>query len=207
MSNADETTQTSPSFAWNDIYSGTAADCREPDRLVVETIAGLPVGRALDVGCGAGGLLLALAQKGWKVSGVDLAGNAVRAADAVLKQHGLSAELHVADAARWKPTQRYDLVTSCFALPDDRARQQQTLVMMKRALAPGGTLVVKDFDQSMSRFPHFAGFHMPTVDELVAGLDGLEIIRADVVDTPAHDHGAPGQTREPWTAALVVARR
>jgi SAM-dependent methyltransferase len=38
-----------------------------------------PYGRALDLGCGRGHWSITLAQRGWNVTGVDLAGNAVRA--------------------------------------------------------------------------------------------------------------------------------
>ena len=38
-----------------------------------------PYGRALDLGCGRGYWSVTLAQRGWNVTGVDLAGNAVRA--------------------------------------------------------------------------------------------------------------------------------
>jgi 2-polyprenyl-3-methyl-5-hydroxy-6-metoxy-1,4-benzoquinol methylase len=39
--------------------------------LVIE-IAGLPVGRALDVGCGEGGDAIWLASQGWQVTAVDI---------------------------------------------------------------------------------------------------------------------------------------
>jgi SAM-dependent methyltransferase len=47
---------------------------------LVRTIAGLPPGRALDLGCGTGTNLLYLAQHGWEVTGVDFIGRAVEAA-------------------------------------------------------------------------------------------------------------------------------
>lgn len=39
-----------------------------------------PFGRALDLGCGRGHWSVALAQRGWEVTGIDLVGKAVRAA-------------------------------------------------------------------------------------------------------------------------------
>ena len=194
-------------FEWNDIYTGTAADYQEPDSLVLATVAELPPGRALDVGCGAGGLLVALAKAGWKVTGVDLAENAIRAAEGVLKRRGLAATLHAVDASQWRPTQSFDLITNCFALPNTKEQQAAALAMMKAALAPGGTVVVKDFDASMHRFKHFAAFHCPTVDELREAFEGFEIQRAEIVDMPVHHQGEEPGTDERWTAALLVARR
>jgi SAM-dependent methyltransferase len=194
-------------FVWNDIYSGTDADYSEPDELVLETVGPLPVGRALDVGCGAGGLVVALARRGWQTTGIDMADKAIRAAQKIVASLGLSADLRVADAASWRCPDRYDLVTNCFALPNTRADQARAMQMMTDALAPGGTVVVKDFDSTMRRFSWFATFHLPTVDELIAGCGGLDIVRAEVVETPAHHHGEEAASDEPWTAALLVARK
>jgi 2-polyprenyl-3-methyl-5-hydroxy-6-metoxy-1,4-benzoquinol methylase len=196
-------------FDWNDIYTGDVTDCGDPDPLVLETIAGLPTrGRALDVGCGAGGLVLALARGGWEVTGIDIAANAIQAARKVMDRHGVEAQLHAADAATWQPTKQYDLITNCFALPNTKSGQLSAMRMMQQALAPGGTLILKDFDASMRR-PEFAGFHLTAVDELTAGFDQLEIVRAEVVPTPVHHHGnkEAAAANEQWTAAFLVARK
>jgi hypothetical protein len=37
--------------------------------------------------------------------------------------------------------------------------------------------------------------------------DGFDILRAEVVPTPEHDHGQSTYGEETWTAALLVARR
>ena len=68
-------------------------------------------------------------------------------------------------------------------------------------------MVIKDFDASMKRYEVFARYHCPSVEELLAAFDGLEIVRADVVDTPVHnDCGDDDYARGPWTAALFRAR-
>ncbi len=191
-------------FEWNDIYSGSAKDCTEPDRLVVDTVSAIsPRGRALDVGCGGGGLVRVLARSGWEVTGIDIAKQAIAGARKALVSEGLAADLHVANAAQWRPAQSYDLITSCFALPNTQADQRRALAMMKDALAPKGTLVVKDFDASMHRIPAFASTHLPALTEITDALDGLDIVVAKVVDTPVHDH-ADG-SHAGWTAAFVVA--
>ena len=104
-------------FDWNQSYSGDVTDYAEPDPDMLEIIDGLRPGRALDIGCGAGGLVVALAQRGWRVAGVDIAAKAIEAARKVLQAKGIDAELEVADATTWDPVGHYDLITSSFALP------------------------------------------------------------------------------------------
>ena len=67
-------------FDWNEAYSGDASDYAEPDSGLIEIIDGLRPGRALDIGCGAGGLVVALAERKWQVTGVDIAAKAIEAA-------------------------------------------------------------------------------------------------------------------------------
>ncbi len=203
---AHSTSQT-PGFAWDDIYSGTTDDHAQPDELVLKLIQALAPGRALDVGCGAGGLVLALAQAGWDASGVDIAPKAVTAARALFAQHDVSAHVVQGDTTTWQPNGTFNLITCCFALPDTRQGQRVALTMMTASLAPGGTLIVKDFDSTMRRFKHFAGFHLPTIEELIEATTGLEVTRAEVVKTPAHQHSPEGDEANDWSAALLVARR
>ncbi len=194
-------------FNWNEAYSGDASDYADPDPGLVEIIDGLRPGRALDLGCGSGGLIVSLAERKWQVTGIDIATRAIEAARKVVHEQGVKAELHVADATRWKRNRRYDLIVSSFALPETKAGRGLVYRMIRDAIAPGGTVLLKDFDASMKRVKYFAGFDLVTVEELTAGFDGLNIIRAEVVDTPVHDHSAgKGQPDEYWTAALLQAQ-
>ncbi len=193
---------------WNDMYRGDETDYERPDPLVLELAGALPPGRALDVGCGPAGLLAALAERGWQVTGVDIADKAIAAARAVLARRNLRADLHVGDSTAWTPPGTYDLITSTFALPGSVAERAAVFAMMRAALAPGGTVLIKDFDPSMKKPLHFEHYVLPSVDELVGAFDGLDIVRAEVVDTPVHEHAKPhGHGGETWTAALLHARR
>ena len=194
-------------FDWNDIYSGEEADFTAPDPLLLELTQALEPGEVLDVGCGAGGLLAALAERGWGIHGVDLAPKAIAAARKVLAQRGHQAELVAADATTWKPPKQYQLVTNSFALPLRRAEQRAVYQTIRAAVAPGGTVIIKDFDAQMSRFPAFEGIDMVEIDELREAFEGFEILRAEVVPTPVHDHGQGKLDEQEWSAALLVARR
>ena len=190
-------------FEWNDIYQGTTADHQPPDGELLSIVEALPPGRALDVGCGAGGLAVALAERGWEVTGIDLADKAITAARAIASERGVAASFETADASRYEPVRDYDLIVSSFALPDDRATRAPAFAMMRRALAASGTVVIKDFDASMARFSHFDPFELVTLAELQQAFEGLEVVRAEIVETPAHAAADDGA----WTAALFIGRR
>jgi SAM-dependent methyltransferase len=49
-------------------------------RNVIEGEAALPIGRALDAGCGTGTMVIYLAQHGWEAIGVDFSANAIQQA-------------------------------------------------------------------------------------------------------------------------------
>ena len=194
-------------FDWNEAYSGDATDYDDPDLGLVEIIDGLRPGWALDIGCGAGGLIVALAERKWQVSGIDIAAKAIEASRKVIQERGVNAELHVADATRWKPNRLYDLIVSSFALPESKAERGLVYRMIRDAIAPGGTVLLKDFDATMKRVKFFSTFDLVTVEEFTSGFDGLNIIRAEVVDTPVHDHRTgKGQSDERWTAVLLQAQ-
>ncbi len=210
MNNQDQLKFDPQNFDWNDAYSGSADDYEPPDELIVATTASLPPGRALDVGCGAGGLIVALAKQGWQADGIDGAAKAIAAAGKVVAKHGVSAELEVADARHWRPQASYDLVTNSFALPMTVAKRRPVYAMIRDALAPGGSVIIKDFDPQMSRFPHFGGecgIDMVSPEELLEAFAGFDIVRAEVVDTPVHHHAGHDRAAEAWTATFFHARK
>lgn len=195
-------------FDWNESYSGEASDYEAPDAAMLEVIDGLRTGRAFDVGCGAGGMVVALAQRGWQVTGVDIAAKAIKAARQIVEAQGIEAELYVADATAWKPSSEYDLITSSFALPGSKKGRVSLYQTIRESLAPGGTVLLKDFDTTMKRVEFFAGLDLVTIQEFTAAFAGFDVIRAEIVDTPKHDHGHGGQQPAGhWTAVLFQARK
>ena len=195
-------------FDWNLVYSGSLEDFEPPDTLVLEIASSLQPGDVLDVGCGCGGLLLSLAQRGWTVTGLDLVAKAIDVARRVFEKADLGADLFAADATTWQPATQFDLVTNTFALPMLRADRSAVYAMIRQAVAPGGHVIIKDFDPQMSRFEHFAGIDMVSVDELTRAFAGFEMVRAEVVATPAHVHAQNEHSgTAAWSASLLVARR
>ena len=206
MGNSTNTLGDSP-FDWNQSHSGDVTDYTEPDSQMLAIIDSLLPGRALDLGCGAGGLVVALARMGWRVTGIDMAQRAIDAALHLVEERNVTAELYVADAATLKPDGPSDLITSSFALPGTRGERTACFQMIREALVPGGTVLLKDFDSTMSRVEFFDGFDLVIVEEIASAFDGLSIVRAEVVETPVHTHNPGGhQSGEHWTAALFQAR-
>jgi len=194
-------------FNWNDIYTGDEADYMPPNAAILELARELEPGAALDVGCGAGGLLVALAQLGWEVHGIDLAPNAILAARKVFARHQTQGDLVACDASSYRPSRRYELVTNSFALPLKRAAQLRVYRTIRKAVAPGGMVILQDFDTQMSGVGAFGGCDLVDLADLTEAFAGFEIQRAEIVPTPVHHHHEGGYGQETWTAALLVARR
>ena len=135
---------------WNDSYK------EDPDHTVVEDfflrdeVKGLQPGTALDVGCGTGPNALMLAQRGWSVVGVDWAEHAIELAAQTAADRGLDATFVVGDITGWEPSAEFDLVISTYALPGGDMNRR-TLETAQGALAPGGTLIVAEWDRSMAQ--------------------------------------------------------
>ena len=78
---------------WDKRWAGERAHAStEPSAFLVGEVAALPVGRALDVACGAGRNAVWLARRGWQVTAVDFSEVALRAARQLAASSGVSVE-------------------------------------------------------------------------------------------------------------------
>lgn len=168
---------------WNDAYRVAPDQAEVIDRILDAELEGLPVGTALDLGCGAGTNALKLAQRGWSVVGVDWAEHAVELAARSAQEKGLDTEFYVGDITTWEPPAKFDLVISTYALPggEDSERVLRTAV---QAVAEGGTLMVAEWDASMAEVWSFDAEDLMTVEGIVALLPDLVIEKAEVRHVP-----------------------
>jgi SAM-dependent methyltransferase len=101
------------------------------------TTHGRAPGRLLDVGCGDGRFLAAMAARGWRVEGIE-----TESAAAALARHRTGGTVHESPLEETDlPDAAFDMVSLLHVLehvPDPRA----TLKAVRRVLAPGGTLLL-----------------------------------------------------------------
>ena len=169
---------------WDDRYASTELVwTAEANRFVVEELAGLAAGRALDLGAGEGRNAIWLAERGWQVTAVDFSAVGLAKAAKLADGRGVTGVRWVqADLREYRPEQAaYDLALLAYVhLPPDEFTA--LLATAASALAPGGTLLVIGHDVDNISRGH-GGPQDPLVlhrvDSVVAALPGLTIHRAD----------------------------
>jgi SAM-dependent methyltransferase len=122
---------------WYESFRG--GELSAPELEALERLLGRGPGRCLDLGCGTGVAIPALAALGWSVVGTDVSGEQLRFAESRAAETG--AELVRADAARLPFADRsFDAVVSLLTHTDfdDFAR---VVGEVERVLAPGGRFV------------------------------------------------------------------
>ena len=118
----------------------------KPNRFLVAEVAGLPVGRALDLACGEGQNAIWLASLGWEVTGVDFSEVAIRKARARAERDGVAVRFVCADLVEYEPAQAsYDLVLVMY-LHIPSARRHAVHEKAGAAVAPGGTFLLLGHD-------------------------------------------------------------
>lgn len=149
----------------------------------------LPGGRALEVGCGAGRIAIALARRGFQVDGLDLAPRVIERAADLAASDGVAARFFVADFS--KPDPRfpdgtYDLVV-CSEVLEHVEPWQEVVDNIARVLKPGGLLVLTTPNDpgQFSVLDEYAG-HVRRFgwEELQSGLGAFSILKAFTVGFP-----------------------
>lgn len=177
-----------------------------PNTSLVAEAAGLPPGRALDLGCGQGGDAIWLAQRGWTVTGVDVSATAL----AVAAEQAAAAG--VADAITWEradvggslPDGPFDLVTSSYLHSPVEIPWGAILRAAAARVAPGGTLLVI----AHARSPEHHHADLPTLEEVQAQLapaiEGWEAVTGEL---RAFDHAFAGEAPKRRVDVVVRVRR
>lgn len=128
---------------WEDFYAeGKSRWSGKPNQSLVEEVAGLEPGTALDLGCGQGGDAIWLASQGWTVTGADVSAGALEVAARHAADAGVTVSWERHDLAASMPQGGFDLVTTTFLhSPVDLPRTDILRAAAER-VAPGGTLLV-----------------------------------------------------------------
>ena len=198
---------------WEERYGGhSAGHRREPNPQLVAEVADLRAGEALDAGCGEGAEAIWLAERGWRVTAVDIAAGALDRA----RRHAESLDARVASRIDWReadlttwapPEGHFDLICSLYVHP--AGPPGELFRRLAAAVAPGGTLLVVAHDPS--DVDHGGG-HAPSPRSTVPVaevVDTLEADRWDVVVAETRTRAASDGHGHEITMrdAVVRARR
>lgn len=145
MSNDEDLREMYTETFWDERYAGSdRVWSGKPNQRLVEQVADLPVGTAIDAGCGEGADVVWLARRGWQVTGVDVSTVGLRRAAAHAADAGVgeSTDWVRADLMGGDPIPGpVDLVTAAFVhTPSDLL--PSVYGRLADAVAPGGTLFV-----------------------------------------------------------------
>jgi SAM-dependent methyltransferase len=150
-----------------------------PNALLIEEVAGLQPGRALDLGCGEGADAIWLARRGWHVTGVDVSRIALERAAAAAQVAGLEGliEWRLHDLARTFPDGSYDLVNAQYLHAPIELPRNEILRRAASLVGPGGTLLVVGHASAPSWAQHASthpDFQPPDQVARELGLDSSE---------------------------------
>lgn len=214
MTQTGEVNETFSADWWEDHYREHRAPHGEPSPHLVATVARLPIGTALDAGCGPGSDARWLAAQGWRVTAVDVSPTVIqqareRTADGPAEVAQRIAWV-AADLATWEAPQRYDLVVSQYVHPG--IPFERFVSRLADAVGPRGTLLVVGHDHADTH----SRAHAPedpsvTAATITAALDP-EIWRIDLAETRGgrrHDGGREddaGDRRTSYDVVVVATR-
>lgn len=182
-----------------------------PNQRLVEQVADLSPGTALDVGAGEGGDAIWLASRGWRVTALDvsevaLAKVAAHAAEAGVGDHVTT--LHHDLIAGGELPDGFDLVSAQFLHPP-LDKFEEIHRRLAAAVRPGGHLLVvghhpMDVETGV-RSGHGHSELLFTPDKVLAALptDGWEVLVADTPTRESHHGHGPAEV----TDSVVLARR
>lgn len=130
---------------WDGIWQGeraAAMGSSQPNPHLGREVSDLSPRTALDAGCGAGAEAIWLAERGWKVTGADIAHSALGRAAERADDAGVADQVQwiQADLSTWEPDTQYDLVTTHYAHP--AMPQLEFYDRVASWVAPGGTLLI-----------------------------------------------------------------
>lgn len=191
---------------WESRYRGHAGHrSTEPSPQLVAEVAALTPGAALEAGCGEGADAAWLAQRGWRVTAVDVSPTALDRARRYAATRGRA----VAERIQWveadllggpPTTQVFDLVTSHYVHP---AGPVEDLIRhLAGAVAAGGTLLAVGHAPDDTYSAAHGGQHAAWQPTELARMLRQDQWRVEVAETRTRAHG-PHELRD----AVLRARR
>lgn len=134
-----------PLAYWQDRYTDTGPIWSgQVNATMADVARRLPVGRALDLGCGEGGDAVWLAEQGWQVTGVDISETAVARGAEGAKERGVADRIDwiAHDLSTWRTDESFDLVTASFFHSTVELPRGEILRRACERVSPGGHLLL-----------------------------------------------------------------
>lgn len=219
---ADTDTPSDPLAFWQQRYGG---DDRIWSGHVNQALGELATdwspGRSLDLGCGEGGDVLWLAERGWNATGIDLSEHAVARARAAARERGLeAARFFAADLGDWaddperidglgdaRDRATFDLVTASFFQSPVELPRERILRAAARSVAPGGRVVVIAHAAAPDWAPgHGGDFPTPEHDLEALALDPNDWV-VEVAEVREREGRAPDGSPSNLLDSVVSVRR
>lgn len=179
---------------WNRRYSEKDLLWPEhPSSILVDEVAGLKPGKALDIAAGEGRNALWLGKRGWVVHAVDFSDVGVQKGKELARKSGLELSWEVADVTGYTPSPgQYDLVI-IFYLHLPWAELSGVFLRAATAVASGGELLIVGHDVT-NLTKGFGGPQNPDVlysaEQVASLLSDLKVEKAVTIERPVdHEHG------------------
>jgi SAM-dependent methyltransferase len=177
---------------WNEVFRNGIGYNREPNQLLVDTIRNVKPGTALDVAMGQGRNALYLASRRWKVTGVDLSDEGVRAAREAAEARHLAIDAVNADLETYDfGVAKWDLVTMLYA-----PEKPSWIERAKKSMKSGALFVLEIFHREGPEGDGFATGQLAALFN-----DGFEVLRDEVVEA------TPDWAKDRATLVRFVARK
>jgi chemotaxis protein methyltransferase CheR len=176
---------------------------------LAEVAAALPVGRALDLGCGEGADALWLAERGWEVVAVDVSTTALRRATEAASARNMLSRIDFQrhDLNESFPEGTFDLVSAQYLHSPARLDRDGVLQRATTRVNRGGVLLIVDHGAPPPWAEHH-DHHFAGTEEVLGSLR-LEAPRWTRLRTEAIERGMVGPAGEVGTMVdnLMVLRR
>ncbi|MDM4142662.1 MULTISPECIES: class I SAM-dependent methyltransferase [Mycobacterium] len=176
---------------------------------LAEVAADLPVGRALDLGCGEGADALWLAERGWQVVAVDVSATALRRATEAASARNVLTRIDFQrhDLNESFPDGTFDLVSAQYLHSPARLERDGVLQRAAERVNRGGVLLIVDHGAPPPWAEHH-DHHFAGIEEVLASLR-LDAPRWARLRTEAVEREMVGPNGEAGTMAdnVMVLRR
>jgi len=182
-----------------------------PNAVLADVVGTLPVGTALDLGCGEGGDAIWLAGLGWRVTAVDVSPTALQRVAARAETEGVASRIDFQqhDLAQTFPVGTFDLISAQYFHSPLEFPRDRVLQTAARAVALDGLLLIVDhasiapWSWNQDRETRF-----PTPAETLATLDlDPEHWRTERLEASQRQAGGPAGQTATVTDNVIVVRR